>query len=53
MSKTALGATLSAYEPALMRIWADAEMDLLGEADRAGVPVLRACLGGQLLARSA
>ena len=47
-----LGATLPAYEPALLQTWVGAEMTMLREADRAGVPVLGVCFGGQLLAQA-
>ena len=47
-----LGVTLPAYEPALLQTWVGAEMTMLREADRAGVPVLGVCFGGQLLAQA-
>ena len=47
-----LGATFSAYEPALLQTWVGAEIAMLREADRAGVPVFGVCFGGQLLAQA-
>ena len=41
-----LGATLPAYEPALLQTWVGAEMTMLREADRAGVPVLACASAG-------
>ena len=47
-----LGATLPAYGRALLQTWVGAEMAMLRQADRAGVPVLGVCFGGQLLAQA-
>lgn len=44
-----LGAPWSAYDPTLAG-WLVPELEMLREADRAGVPVLGICFGGQLLA---
>lgn len=44
-----LGAPWSAYDP-VVTSWLQPELELLREADRAGVPVLGVCFGGQLLA---
>ena len=44
-----LGAPWSAYDDAVAS-WVTPELELLRDADRAGVPVLGICFGGQLLA---
>ena len=44
-----LGAPWSAYDDAIAS-WVEPELELLRDADRAGVPVLGICFGGQLLA---
>jgi GMP synthase-like glutamine amidotransferase len=44
-----LGAPWSAYDDAVAS-WVEPELELLCDADRAGVPVLGICFGGQLLA---
>lgn len=44
-----LGAPWSAYDP-VVAAWLQPELEMLREADRAGVPVLGVCFGGQLLA---
>jgi len=45
-----LGAIWSVYDRRAVGTWIDRELDLLREADRAGVPVLGICFGGQALA---
>ncbi len=45
-----LGAIWSVYDERAVGSWIDRELDLLREADRAGVPVLGICFGGQALA---
>jgi GMP synthase-like glutamine amidotransferase len=45
-----MGAPWSTYDHALIGSWALPEMEQLRRADRAGVPVLGICFGGQLLA---
>jgi GMP synthase-like glutamine amidotransferase len=47
-----MGAPWSAYDAELVGSWVGPESDLLREADRAGVPVLGICFGGQLLAQA-
>ncbi len=44
-----LGAPWSAYDPSVAG-WVEPELEMLRRADRAGVPVLGICFGGQLLA---
>lgn len=44
-----MGAPWSAYDPGVAS-WVLPELDLLRAADRAGIPVLGICFGGQLLA---
>jgi GMP synthase-like glutamine amidotransferase len=44
-----LGAPWSTYDPNIAS-WVEPELQLLRHADRAGVPVLGICFGGQLLA---
>jgi GMP synthase-like glutamine amidotransferase len=46
----AMGAPWSVYDSDLVGTWVEPERELLREADRAGVPVLGICFGGQLLA---
>lgn len=46
----AMGAPWSAYDEATVGPWVATELDLLREADAAGIPVLGICFGGQLLA---
>ncbi|KAA0087131.1 hypothetical protein CIW52_01390 [Mycolicibacterium sp. P9-64] len=46
-----LGAPWSVYAPEVAS-WVEPELELLREADRAGVPVLGICFGGQMLARA-
>jgi GMP synthase-like glutamine amidotransferase len=48
----AMGAPWSVYDTDLVGSWVKPELDLLREADRAGVPVLGICFGGQLLAQA-
>ncbi len=45
-----LGAIWSLYDDATVGTWIHRELDLLRAADRAGVPVLGICFGGQSLA---
>ena len=45
-----MGAPWAAYDDALIGSWVSAEVELLREADRQGIPVLGICFGGQLLA---
>ncbi len=45
-----MGAPWSAYDEDTIGTWVPAELDLLREADRRGIPVLGICFGGQLLA---
>lgn len=45
-----LGAIWSVYDRRAVGTWIDGELDLLRDADRAGVPVLGICFGGQALA---
>lgn len=45
-----LGAIWSVYDRNTVGTWIDRELDLLRDADRAGVPVLGICFGGQALA---
>lgn len=45
-----LGAIWSVYDRRAVGSWIDRELDLLRDADRAGVPVLGICFGGQALA---
>lgn len=47
-----MGARWSAYDVSLIGSWVLPEIELLREADRAGVPVLGICFGGQLLAQA-
>lgn len=44
-----MGAPWASYDD-MIATWVEPELDLLREADRAGVPVLGICFGGQLLA---
>jgi GMP synthase-like glutamine amidotransferase len=46
-----LGAPWSVYAPEV-ESWVKPELELLRNADRAGVPVLGICFGGQMLARA-
>jgi GMP synthase-like glutamine amidotransferase len=46
-----LGAPWSVYAPEVAS-WVQPELELVREADRAGVPVLGICFGGQMLARA-
>jgi GMP synthase-like glutamine amidotransferase len=46
----AMGAPWSVYDTELIDPWVTQEMELLREADDAGVPTLGICFGGQLLA---
>jgi GMP synthase-like glutamine amidotransferase len=46
----AMGAPWSSYDLELVGSWVTPELELLRRADRAGVPVLGICFGGQLLA---
>jgi GMP synthase-like glutamine amidotransferase len=48
----AMGAPWSAYDHGLIGSWLDEEIALLGEAHRAGVPILAICFGAQALARA-
>ena len=45
-----LGAIFSLNDRSQVGDWIDAELDLLRDADRAGIPVLGICFGGQALA---
>lgn len=45
-----MGAIFSVYDHDRIGTWVKPELDLLREADAAGVPVLGICFGGQLLA---
>lgn len=45
-----LGAIWSVYDRRAVGTWIDRELDLLRQADAAGVPVLGICFGGQALA---
>lgn len=45
-----LGAIWSLYDRRAVGTWIDRELDLLREADAAGIPVLGICFGGQALA---
>ncbi|MBY5162978.1 type 1 glutamine amidotransferase [Salsipaludibacter albus] len=45
-----LGAIWSVYDTARLSSWIDRELAWLGDLDRAGVPVLGVCFGGQALA---
>ena len=45
-----LGAIWSVYDRRAVGTWIDRELELLRDADRAGVPVLGICFGGQALA---
>jgi GMP synthase-like glutamine amidotransferase len=45
-----LGAIWSLYDRRAVGTWIDRELDLLRQADQAGVPVLGICFGGQALA---
>ncbi|MGK2881015.1 MAG: type 1 glutamine amidotransferase [Mycobacterium sp.] len=47
-----LGARWPVYNQALRSTWVGAEMQMLRNADGAGVPVLGVCFGGQLLAQT-
>ena len=47
-----LGARWPVYDDALRATWVGAEMQLLRDADAAGVPVLGVCFGGQLQAQT-
>lgn len=46
----AMGAVWSVYDQDTIGSWIDRELDLLRQADRAGVPILGICFGGQALA---
>jgi GMP synthase-like glutamine amidotransferase len=46
----AMGAPWSVYDHDLIGSWVEPELQLLREADTAGVPTLGICFGGQLLA---
>lgn len=48
----ALGAPWSVYDIARIGTWVTTEQQYLSAADRAGVPVLGVCFGGQLLAQA-
>lgn len=45
-----MGAPWPAYDTERVGSWVTPELDLLREADQAGIPVLGICFGGQLLA---
>lgn len=45
-----LGAVWSVYDRSKVGSWIDKELELLRAADRAGIPVLGICFGGQALA---
>jgi GMP synthase-like glutamine amidotransferase len=47
-----LGARWPVYEHALIRSWVGPEMQMMRDADAAGVAVLGICFGGQLLAQA-
>ncbi|CAM3021455.1 MULTISPECIES: type 1 glutamine amidotransferase [Dermacoccus] len=47
-----MGSYWSAWDDDLIGSWLRPEMEMLREADEAGVPVLGICFGGQLLART-
>ncbi len=47
-----MGAIFSVYDHGRIGRWVKPELDLLREADAAGVPVLGICFGGQLLAQA-
>ena len=47
-----MGSYWSAWDDELIGSWVAPEMQLLRDADTAGVPVLGICFGGQLLART-
>ena len=47
-----LGARWSVYDEALQRSWIPNEVQFVHQADRAGVPLLGVCFGGQLVAHA-
>jgi GMP synthase-like glutamine amidotransferase len=47
-----MGAVFSVYDEERIGSWLKPDLDLLREADAAGVPVLGICFGGQLLAKA-
>jgi GMP synthase-like glutamine amidotransferase len=44
-----LGSKSSVYDPLTQAAWFGGELELIGEADRAGVPILGICFGAQAL----